>query len=133
VARAAILYVGGLRLGVAADTGVAVGSKIRHSPRPIPASRSARKGLVGDVGRESLVQLGAERDPLDDPLGVAAERAHVSERLLVFEPVGREGALGAGPTCGRRLGGWVRAWRRSAPAGPISSVARGWPAPRSIS
>ena len=52
--------------------------------------------LVGDLGRESLVQPGAERDPLDDPLCVAAECAHVSERLLVLEPVGEQGALSAG-------------------------------------
>ena len=32
---------------------------------------------------------------LDDPLCLTAERAHVSERLLVFEPVSRERALSA--------------------------------------
>jgi hypothetical protein len=66
----------------------------------ILASRSARRVWLATSGASpwySLVQLGAERDPLDDPLGVPAERAHVSERLLVFEPVGRDGALGAGP------------------------------------
>jgi hypothetical protein len=33
------------------------------------------QGLVGDVGSESLVELGAERDPLGEPLCVSAERA----------------------------------------------------------
>jgi hypothetical protein len=61
----------------------------------IPASRSALRGLVGDAGCESLVELGAERDALDEPLCVSPQRAYVCERLLVLEPVGGQGALGA--------------------------------------
>ena len=61
-----------------------------------PGVTECPQGLVGDVGRESLVELGAERDALDDPLRVSPERPHVSERLLVLEPVSQQGALGAG-------------------------------------
>ena len=62
-----------------------------------PGVAERAQGSVGDVGREALEELGAERDALDDPLCVSAERPHVSERLLVLEPVGGEGSLGAGP------------------------------------
>jgi hypothetical protein len=34
-----------------------------------PGVAEGSEGLVGDVGRESLVELGPERDALDDPLG----------------------------------------------------------------
>ena len=61
-----------------------------------PGVAECPEGLVGDVGRESLVELGAERDAFDDPLRVSPERPHVSERLLVLEPVGGECSLGAG-------------------------------------
>ena len=68
---------------------------------------------------------------LDDPLCVTAERAHVSERLLVFEPVGRERGLSARSDVrdvdlagGFERGDVVR------PAGRPGILARGWPSPR---
>jgi len=58
---------------------------------PCVAERS--QGFVGHVGRESLVELGAERDALGEPLRVPPERADMSERLLVLEPVRGERSL----------------------------------------
>jgi hypothetical protein len=53
-----------------------------------PGASQGAKRLVGDVGRQPVVELGGERDALSEPLCVAAERSDVRECLLVLETVG---------------------------------------------